>query len=308
MQRCQSDLWSLGTNWTFSNNEGAQSPEQAESYRVGEVLLPTLTEDSSEGTTQSVEVQEGTLVEGMPTVTQDNALTENSIEVLVLALQPAPPVVRNIVQDDNSVQVSSHPLQVVRRVLKANASSDTVKVSNASKEQDDDFVCEIDETGTKQVCPPQAARHKTEILEEQISSTKPGMERRNAVIRSLQEMRVRVYIIEGKSIRNTKEILDHIRRVVGFVARENRIHEKTGPLGYQRCLLYQDPDGRLFNLTLAKHAVGPASRWEEYLDSFSGKEAMIALTVLCRSFPCATEGMHYTYCIDRDVPVGFAQF
>jgi hypothetical protein len=282
-------------NWTSSNNEGAQSLE-AESYVE---VLPTLTEDSSEGT-QSVEEQQGApAIEGsaMPTVTEDNALPEDSIEVL--ALQPpvvtrrlegfrltknprreshhveslpvtvenvaAEPVVHSVqpvpadsrfprgnpVQEDDSAKVS-HDLEVVR-VLKANASSGTVKASNP-KEQDDDFVCEIDETGTK-VCPP----HKTEILEEQISSTKPGIERRNAVIRSLQEMRVRVYVIEGKSIRNTKEILDHIRRVVGFVARENRIHEKTGPLGYQRCLLYQDPDGRLFNLTLAKHAVGPAS-------------------------------------------------
>jgi hypothetical protein len=213
------------------------------------------------------------------TVAEDNAL-EDSIEVSAFQ--------SNTVHDDDSVQVRGHPLQVVRVALKTNASSsDTVKVSDNTKEQDDDFVCEIDETGTK-VC-----YNKTELLEEQISSTKPGMERRDAVIRSLQEMRVRVYVIQqDKSIRNTKDILDHIRRVVGFVARENRIHEKTGPLGYQRCLLYPDPEGRLFNLTLAKHAVGPASKWEEYLDSFSGKEAMIALTVLCRSFPCATEGMH----------------
>ena len=294
-QRRQSDLWSLG-NWTFSNNEGAQQSLEAEQSYVEEGVLPTLTEDSSEGTHQSA-VEEAPVVGldgmSMPTVTEDNAVTEDSIAVQPDQNGPADSrfTRRNPVQDDDSgVQVSQHPRQVAR-VLKANASSDTVKVSNQPKESDDDFVCEIDETGTtgtEQVCPPRP--HKTEILEEQISSTKPGMERRNAVIRSLQEMRVRVYVIEGKSIRNTQDILDHIRRVVGFVARENRIHEKTGPLGYQRCLLYQDPDGRLFNLTLAKHAVGPAPRWEEYLDSFSGKEAMIALTVLCRSFPCATEG------------------
>lgn len=300
-------------------------------------VMPTVTEDSSDGT-QSVE---GAPVEEMPTVTEDDTETEDSIEVL--ALEPGAPVVTrrrlesqpaavtpvesvaaetvqpeqavpaanrfprgNPVRDSGSVQVS-HPRQVVR-VFKANASSDTVKVRNPKDQNDDtdsdddNFVCEIDEMGTK-VCPP----HKTEVLEEQISSTKPGMERRSAVIRSLQQMRVRVYVIEGKSIRNTKEILDHIRRVVGFVARENRIHEKTGPLGDQRCLLYQDTEGRLFNLTLPKHAVGPASRWEEYLDSFSGKEAMIALTVLCRSFPCATEGMYHCQRLHY-IPVGFVQF
>jgi hypothetical protein len=109
-------------------------------------------------------------------------------------------------------------------------------------------------------------------------------------------MDVRVYVIEGKSIRTTNDILNHIRRVVGFVARENRIHGKTGPLGCQRCLLYEDLNGQLFNLTLVKHAVGPAGKWEEYLGiAFLEKRrsAMIALTVLCRSFPCATEGMYF---------------
>lgn len=147
------------------------------------------------------------------------------------------------------------------------------------------LACEIQDNGTS-TCRP----HKREILQDTIDTTKPGLERRNAIVASLQSMGVRVFVIEGATIKNTQEIIDHIRRIVGFVARENRIHAKTGPLGYQRCLLYQDKDGRLFNLVLSKHAIGPAGRWEELLDIFSGKEAMIALTVLCRSFPCATEG------------------
>jgi hypothetical protein len=187
----------------------------------------------------------------------------------------------------------ANSIQGVVSDLEDNVTVVTVAGSDPTKDQDYNFGYEVDETGTR-VCRP----HMTEILEEKICTTKPGVERRSAVIETLQDMHVTVYVVQGNYVidgnmrrRSTKEILDHIRLVVGIVARENRIHDKKGPLGYRRCLLYEDLDGRLFNLTLAKHSVGPASRWEECLDSFSGKEAMIALTVLCRSFPCATEGM-----------------
>ena len=55
---------------------------------------------------------------------------------------------------------------------------------------------------------------------------------------------------------------------------------------FQRCLLYLDGQGRLYNLTLSNHSIGPASRYMEYLTTFSNMEAIIALTILCRSAPC----------------------
>jgi hypothetical protein len=65
-------------------------------------------------------------------------------------------------------------------------------------------------------------------------------------------------------------------------------HETAGPR--QRCLLYRDPDGRLFNLTLAPHTTAVEGTWKALLQSFSVLQAITLLVVLCRSFSCSTEG------------------
>jgi hypothetical protein len=148
--------------------------------------------------------------------------------------------------------------------------------------------CELQEDGSW-VCRP----YKIEILQQQIKENSPGSGRRTAIIETLRQMGVKVFIIDGRSVEGgTEGVLEHVKRVVGFVARENCVLPAVGSLGYERVLLYQDKGGRLFNLSLSKHAVGPASTWLEYLDTFSGKEAMIAVTVLCRSFPCITLGTY----------------
>lgn len=142
------------------------------------------------------------------------------------------------------------------------------------------------------VCQP----YKQEIIQQQLDANSPGANRRTAIIGSLRDLGVKVFIIEAKSIDSTADILHHVKRVVGFVARENRILSQASGapgLGFQRCLLYQDRYGRLMNLTLASHAAGPTAKFTDYLDSFSGLEAMVALTVLSRSFPCAMEGECY---------------
>lgn len=58
----------------------------------------------------------------------------------------------------------------------------------------------------------------------------------------------------------------------------------------QRCLLYRDPDGRLFNLTLASHTTSIEGTWKALLQSFSVVQAVTLLIVLCRSFSCPREG------------------
>ncbi|KAL7569922.1 hypothetical protein ACA910_008583 [Epithemia clementina (nom. ined.)] len=137
--------------------------------------------------------------------------------------------------------------------------------------------------------------YKREMISNEIANNEPGDERRAAVINALRDLGVKVFIIEAKSIETTSDILHHIHRVIDYVSRENQMFslgqldengEHLDPLGFQRCLLYQDRSGRLFNLVIAQHAVGPASKFEELMDSFKGVEAMVALTVLCRSFSC----------------------
>ncbi|KAL7569877.1 hypothetical protein ACA910_008544 [Epithemia clementina (nom. ined.)] len=142
--------------------------------------------------------------------------------------------------------------------------------------------------------------YKREIIAQQVTENSPGANRRMAIIGALRDLGVKVFIIEAKSIQTTADILHHVRRVIGFVARENRHVRHQEPLrdddymsevagnslGFQRCLLYQDKTGRLFNLILSPHAVGPASKFEDYLDSFNGLQALVVLTVMCRSFSC----------------------
>jgi hypothetical protein len=135
------------------------------------------------------------------------------------------------------------------------------------------------------ICAP----YKAEVFQQQLDAHCPGSARRAAVIGSLQDLGVKVFIIDSVSTPTTSDLLHHTRRVVSFIARENRVRAKTGPLGYQRCLLYQDHQGRLFNLVLSKHSIGPAGLWHDYLDSFSGLEAIAAITILCRSLPCAAD-------------------
>lgn len=196
--------------------------------------------------------------------------------------------IRSVLSQDNS--------QTTEMILSDNDKDDAISVTNDGhsghemvdrtlsmvdgrfghpSNKDDSFIC---------------APYKEEVFRQQIEETTPGSGRRTAIIGALQDMGVKVFIIDSVSTPTTADIIHHVRRVVGYIARENRVLPKTGPLGYQRCLLYQDHQGRLFNLLLSAHAVGPASTWQEYLDTFSGRQAMIAITVLARSLACITQG------------------
>lgn len=113
---------------------------------------------------------------------------------------------------------------------------------------------------------------------------------------------VKVYVIDSESTANAEEVLLHVKRVVGYVAAESALaneepsndKSEASAVGvggnFQRCLLYLDEQGRLFNLTLSNHSVGPVGTWVEYISSFSSMEAIIAIMVLCRSLPCLASG------------------
>ena len=150
--------------------------------------------------------------------------------------------------------------------------------------------------------------YKREILAQQLNENSPGANRRMAIIGALRDLGVKVFIIEAKSIQTTADILHHVKRVVGFVARENRFlrygqidtdtvvddeeftQATSASLGFQRCLLYQDKTGRLFNLMLSSHSTGPAEKFSDYMEAFSNVQALGALMIMARSFTCIMEG------------------
>jgi hypothetical protein len=149
------------------------------------------------------------------------------------------------------------------------------------------------------ICQP----YKVEVLDRELLGHGPGAGRRTAVIETLRQMGIKVFVIDAQNTTTTDEIIQHIRRVVGFVARENGLmnNGRLAAVVQQRVLFYQDEQGRLFNLILSRHVTGPAGTWREYLECFSGPEALVALTLLCRSLPCiAANGMvttHAQFCI-----------
>lgn len=169
------------------------------------------------------------------------------------------------------------------------STTDVSDSNNSIPEKQDD--ADIEEHVHSELCDQFGCKpYKIELLDRQLTNNSPGSGRRTAVIETLRGMGVKVFVIDAKNTQSTADVVQHIRRVVGFVARENCVQQNGGPLGFQRCLFYQDDQGRLFNLMLSKHVTGPSGTWSQYLETFSGREAMIALTVLCRSLPCIWNG------------------
>lgn len=133
--------------------------------------------------------------------------------------------------------------------------------------------------------------YKVEHFERELFEHDPGDARREAVIRTLRSMGVKVYVIEQLSIKNVADLVQQIRSVVKWTREEASISEDAlllqSATGYSpRCLLYQDLHGRLFNLVFADTMRGPADRWREYMDSFSTSRAIVSLVILMRSLPC----------------------
>jgi hypothetical protein len=137
------------------------------------------------------------------------------------------------------------------------------------------------------------APYKAELFQRQLEEYQPGSNRRTAVISALQDLGVKVFIIDSVSTPSTADVVHHVKRVVKYMARENCIRptDTHGPLlGYQRCLLYQDNQGRLFNLIVSDHAIGPVQKFVEYCDGFSNAKALVALLLLVRTLPSARNG------------------
>ena len=142
--------------------------------------------------------------------------------------------------------------------------------------------------------------YKVEYFERELFEHDPGPSRRTAVIQTLRIMGVKVYVIEQLSIANSNrqqhDLVKQIRSVVKWTREEGHQwgaataagHSRGGGslIGPQRCLLYEDLHGRLFNLVFSSVVQGPAAQWREYYDAFSTSRAIAALVVLVRSMPC----------------------
>jgi hypothetical protein len=140
-------------------------------------------------------------------------------------------------------------------------------------------MCTLDPESGTWTCHP----YKRDILRlaiEQANSN--GISKLQAALDTLAMLKIDVHIVEGSSTNILKDII----KIIDRVTKENQLPTTSGASN-SRCLLYQDFEGRLYNLILPGHAIGPAAEFYSLMESFSGFQAMVAVVVLCRSLPCA---------------------
>jgi hypothetical protein len=127
------------------------------------------------------------------------------------------------------------------------------------------------------------------LLEEINSANRKGVNGHAAVLDTLKNSGVMIFIVDSKVSVTTGDIMKSVHNIIRHVSKEERMRTAFLPRVTQRCLLYRDNEGRFFNLTLAEHTTASAGQWRGLLNSFSAFQAVMVLTVLCRSFACATQ-------------------
>lgn len=133
--------------------------------------------------------------------------------------------------------------------------------------------------------------YKSEKLWEDIRQANHiGVAGHAAVLNTLKNSGVMIFIIDSKVSTTSADILDSVRNVLHHVSKEERARPGFDPKEAQRCLLYRDAEGRFFNLVLDDHSSSHANEWEGHISSFSCLQAVSLAMVLSRSFSCATEG------------------
>jgi len=149
-----------------------------------------------------------------------------------------------------------------------------------SQNSQNSFVCQFNQNSRRWECV--AADYKSvilqQVMDQQDESNSDGG---RAVIDQLKEFGITVYLAEHGSVDMflLKQVVHHVTA--------SKTDRSRSRYECQRCLLYRDENGRLFNLTLNNGAGGLAGTWKSLLISYSGMQAMAALTILARAFACA---------------------
>jgi hypothetical protein len=108
----------------------------------------------------------------------------------------------------------------------------------------------------------------------------------SAVLKTLRDAGILVYIIDAKVCITLHEMVEGVRQVIDHVCRDPVARNHPRQL---ICLLYRDVDGRLFNLTLTSEFTALEASWKDLLSSSSILQALVLLTILTRSFSCAVD-------------------
>jgi hypothetical protein len=187
---------------------------------------------------------------------------------------------------DDETESSSRIDATAGRSSPMDTSSTTSTAANTASIQAKEFIKNRSiGKGHTTTCTSKA--YKIDLLRRNVSTS--SHDRRATTIGTLKDMGIKVYVLDGRVIPDSFALLRNVKKVVALVARDNYSFSNS------RCLLFQDEYGRLFNVILTKHCVGPAQTYQEDLNTYSGFQAMIALAILCRSFPCLMSGMYFKF-------------
>jgi hypothetical protein len=174
---------------------------------------------------------------------------------------------------------------------------------------------------------PETAYRRDRLMKDIDSAQDNGAEGYASILKTLKQAGIMIFIVDSKVSSTVSDILESIHNVILHsrkVQRTNQLineidDKKDGKIcggkgsngddhrqrdkavcnafsKNQWCLLYRDPEGRLFNLTLADHTAALTGQWQGLIQSFSVVQAMTLLSVLARNYSCATEGKFPSVC------------
>ena len=175
---------------------------------------------------------------------------------------------------------------------------------------------------------PETAYRRDRLMKDIDSAQDHGAEGYASILKTLKQAGIMIFIVDSKVSSTVSEVLESIQNVILHSRKVQRTNQLINEIGdkkdgricgdgkgsngndHQRqgdkavcnafaknqwCLLYRDPEGRLFNLTLAEHTAALAGQWQGLLQSFSVVQAMTLLSVLARNYSCTTEGKFFIF-------------
>lgn len=166
-------------------------------------------------------------------------------------------------------------------------------------------ILSVTSSGTYNMC---GAYRRDRLVRDIDTAGERGSDGHAAILKSLKRAGVLIFIIDSKVSNSLSDMMESVHNVITHARKlqkessycveyENDVDGGRIPKAVcdsvsknQQCLLYRDPEGRLFNLTLAPHTTALAGTWEALQQSFSILQAMTILAVLPRSFSCSTTG------------------
>lgn len=191
---------------------------------------------------------------------------------------PPPPPRQSITTLPPPSNQQQHPIIPKKSAAAVDAERDSDDDDDDASGGGGDGICQFNRDSNKWECTK--SEYKAVLLQ-QVMDACEYKDGSRATIDQLKEFGITVYLAEYGSVD-----MYLLRQVVQHVSL-SKLDRSKSEYENQRCLLYRDESGRLYNLTINNGCDGLASTWKSLLISFSGLQAMTAFVILTRAYACA---------------------